>query len=77
MKYGSYINNGLEYKITNSQPPRDWFNMLWNPTYLASVGQNLNGFSLYQNEAGVLTNLFGKQDDRSAPRHIYIRDNVF
>jgi len=75
MKYGSYINNGLEYNITNSQPPRDWFNMLWNPKYLASVGQNLNGFSLYQNEAGVLTNLFGKQDDRSAPRHIYLRDN--
>lgn len=75
MKYGSFNNNGLEYKITNPQPPRDWFNMLWNPTYLASVGQNLNGFSLYQNEQGVLTNLFGKQDDRSAPRYIYIRDN--
>lgn len=75
MKYGSYKNNGLEYKITSPQPPRDWFNMLWNPKYLASVGQNLNGFSLYQNEAGVLTNLFGKQDDRTAPRHIYIRDN--
>ncbi len=75
MKYGSFINGGKEYKITDPQPPRDWFNMLWNPTYLASVGQNLNGFSLYQNEAGVLTNLFGKQDDRSAPRNIYIRDN--
>ncbi|KAB1068062.1 hypothetical protein F6U93_07960 [Tamlana haliotis] len=75
MKYGNFNNNGLEYKITNAQPPRDWFNMLWNPTYLASVGQNLNGFSLYQNEGGVLTNLFGKQDDRSAPRNIYIRDN--
>ncbi|MFY0713495.1 hypothetical protein J1D01_07440 [Seonamhaeicola sp. NFXS20] len=75
MKYGSFINNGFEYKITNPQPPRDWFNMLWNPTYLASVGQNLNGFSLYQNEHGVLTNLFGKQDDRTAPRKIYIRDN--
>ncbi|MCI2229840.1 hypothetical protein MC378_11740 [Polaribacter sp. MSW13] len=75
MKYGNFNNNGLEYKITNPQPPRDWFNMLWNPQYLASVGQNLNGFSLYQNEAGVLTNLFGKQDDRSAPRNIYVRDN--
>ena len=75
MKYGNYTKGGKEYKITNPQPPRDWFNMLWNPTYLASVGQNMNGFSLYQNEAGVLTNLFGKQDDRSAPRNIYIRDN--
>ena len=75
MKYGNFSNQGLEYKITNAQPPRDWFNMLWNPTYLASVGQNLNGFSLYQNEEGVLTNLFGKQDDRSAPRNIYVRDN--
>lgn len=75
MKYGNFNKNGLEYKITNPQPPRDWFNMLWNPQYMASVGQNLNGFSLYQNEAGVLTNLFGKQDDRSGPRNIYIRDN--
>jgi len=75
MKYGSFTNDGLEYKITNPFPPRDWFNMLWNPTYLACVGQNLNGFSLYQSEDGVVTNLFGKQDNRSAPRNIYIRDN--
>ena len=75
MKYGNFANKGLEFNITNPHPPRDWFNMLWNPTYLASVGQNLNGFSLYQNEAGVVTNLFGKQDDRSAPRYIYLRDN--
>ncbi|MEN8139462.1 MAG: hypothetical protein ABFR62_13645, partial [Bacteroidota bacterium] len=75
MKYGSFINKGAEYNVTAPHPPRDWFNMLWNPTYLASVGQNMNGFSLYQNEAGVLTNLFGKQDDRSPQRNIYIRDN--
>lgn len=75
MKYGSFINKGSEYNVTAPHPPRDWFNMLWNPTYLASVGQNMNGFSLYQNEAGVLTNLFGKQDDRSPQRNIYIRDN--
>ncbi|MCK5823899.1 MAG: hypothetical protein KAG96_00660 [Ichthyobacteriaceae bacterium] len=75
MKYGSFINEGAEYNVTAPHPPRDWFNMLWNPTYLASVGQNMNGFSLYQNEAGVLTNLFGKQDDRSPQRNIYIRDN--
>lgn len=75
MKYGSFKNEGIEYKVTAPHPPRDWFNMLWNPTYLASVGQNMNGFSLYQNEAGVLTNLFGKQDDRSPQRNIYLRDN--
>ena len=75
MKYGNYTNNGLEYNITDPQPPRDWFNILWNPTYLAAVGQNLNGFSLYQNEDGVVTNLFGKQDNRNSPRNIYIRDN--
>lgn len=75
MTYGDFSNNGTEYKITHPNPPRDWFNILWNPTYIASVGQNLNGFSLYQNEDGVLTNLFGKQDVRSAPRNIYIKDN--
>ena len=75
MEYGNFESKGTEYKITNPQPPRDWFNMLWNPTYLASVGQNLNGFSLYQSEDGVLTNLFGKQDRRESPRNIYVQDN--
>ncbi|MCK5781948.1 MAG: hypothetical protein KAH10_05125 [Flavobacteriales bacterium] len=75
MNYGNFTDGGREYKITDPRPPRDWFNFLWNPTYMASVGQNLNGFSLYQNEDGVLTNLFGKQDDRTGPRNIYIRDN--
>ncbi len=75
MKYGSFKNEGIEYNVTAPHPPRDWFNMLWNPTYLASVGQNMNGFSLYQNEEGVLTNMFGKQDDRSPQRNIYLRDN--
>ncbi|MEE9431888.1 MAG: hypothetical protein V3V16_12645 [Melioribacteraceae bacterium] len=75
MKYGNFTEDGTEYKITNPFPPRDWFNMLWNPTYLACVGQNLNGFSLYQSEEGVVTNLFGKQDKRDAPRNIYIKDN--
>ena len=75
MKYGFFTEDGTEYKITNPYPPRDWFNMLWNPTYLACVGQNLNGFSLYQSEEGIVTNIFGKQDDRNAPRNIYIRDN--
>lgn len=75
MNYGNFTNNGNEYCITNPHPPRDWFNMLWNPTYLACVGQNLNGFSLYQSEDGIVTNLFGKQDQRTAPRNIYVRDN--
>ncbi|MEN8247659.1 MAG: hypothetical protein ABFS32_01905 [Bacteroidota bacterium] len=75
MKFGQFIDEGTGYKITNPHPPRDWFNILWNPTYLAAVGQNLNGFSLYQSEDGIVTNLFGKQDNRNAPRNIYIRDN--
>lgn len=75
MKYGSFTEIGTEYNITSPHPPRDWFNMLWNSTYLACVGQSLNGFSLYQSEVGVVTNLFGKQDQRNAPRNIYIKDN--
>jgi len=75
LKFGHFTEEGTEYKITNPYPPRDWFNILWNPTYLACVGQNLNGFSLYQSEGGIVTNLFGKQDKRDAPRNIYIRDN--
>ncbi len=75
MKYGDFNDDGTEYIITTPHLPRDWFNILWNPTYLTSVGQNLNGFSLYQSENGIVTNLFGKQDNRNAPRNIYIKDN--
>ena len=75
-KYGDFSADGLEYVITTPETPRDWFNFFWNPTYLASAGQNLNGCSLYQNEAGVVTNLFGKQDMREDPRWLYVRDNA-
>jgi len=74
-KYGNFSEDGLEYVMTSAHPPRDWFNYLWNPTYLASIGQHMNGNSLYQNDEGVVTNLFGKQDLREDPRWIYIRDN--
>lgn len=73
-KYGSFSEDGLEYIITTPHPPRDWFNYFWNDSYLASAGQNLNGNSLYQNEEGVVTNLFGKQDMREDPRWLYLRD---
>ena len=75
-KYGHFTDDGLEYVITDPHPPRDWFNFFWNPTYLACAGQNMNGCSLYQNEEGVVTNLFGKQDMRDDPRWIYVRDNA-
>ncbi|MCE9612841.1 MAG: hypothetical protein K8T26_01105 [Lentisphaerae bacterium] len=74
-RYGQFSPDGLEYVITTPHTPRDWFNFFWNPTYLACVGNSLNGCSLYQNEAGVVTNLFGKQDMREDPRWVYVRDN--
>ncbi|NLF32719.1 MAG: hypothetical protein GX591_17740 [Planctomycetes bacterium] len=74
-KYGFFSDDGLEYVVTTPHTPRDWFNFFWNPTYLACAGNSMNGASLYQNEAGVVTNLFGKQDMREDPRWIYIRDN--
>ena len=61
-KYGHFSDDGLEYVITTPDTPRDWFNFFWNPTYLACAGLAMNGCSLYQNEAGVVTNLLGKQD---------------
>ncbi|MCC5839714.1 MAG: hypothetical protein JJT96_06270 [Opitutales bacterium] len=72
--YGHFSPDGREYIITTPHPPRDWFNYLWNDTYLASVAQNLNGNALHQNEAGVLTNFLGKQDALGDPRAVYIRD---
>lgn len=74
-EYGHFTEDGLEYVITTPHTPRDWFNYLWNETYLACAGQNMNGNSLYQNADGVVTNLFGKQDEHDAPRSIYVRDN--
>lgn len=72
--HGHFSPDGREYIITTPHPPRDWFNYLWNETFLASVAQNLNGNALYQNEEGVLTNLLGKQDALEDPRAVYIRD---
>jgi len=74
MQYGNFTEDGREYIIKDPHTPRDWFNMYWNKTYLACAGQHLNGFSLYQNEDGVVTNLWGKQDMREAPRYLYVRD---
>lgn len=75
--YGEFSKDGLEYIVRTPHTPfRDWFNFFWNSTYIACAGQNMNGFSLYQNEAGVVTNLFGKQDMREDPRWIYLRDNA-
>ena len=72
---GQFSDDGLEYVLNSPHTPhRDWFNFYWNPHYLACGGSGLNGFSLFQNEAGVLTNLFGKQDMREEPRAIFLRD---
>jgi cellobiose phosphorylase len=74
---GHFSADALEYVVTTPCPPhRDWFNFLWNERYLACAGASLGGFSLYQNEAGVVTNLFGKQDQRDAPRALYLRDEA-
>ena len=63
--YGRFSDDGLEHVVTNPLTPnRDWFNFFWNPACLACAGQSMNGFSLYQSEKGVVTNLFGKQDVR-------------
>jgi len=74
--YGSFVDDGYEYSVKTPHTPRDWFNFFWNPTYLACAGQNMNGFSLHQNDAGVVAHLFGKQDMREDPRWIYVRDNA-
>ncbi len=72
---GSFSEDGREYVLSTPHTPhRDWFNYLWNDRYLACVGPSLNGFSLYQNEAGTVTNLFGRQDQREEPRALYVRD---
>ncbi len=73
--YGRFSDDGLEYVVNTPHTPRDWFNFFWNPTYLACAGGSLNGCSLFQNERGVVTNLFGKQDMREDPRWLYLRDN--
>lgn len=73
--FGHFTPDGMEYVVTVPHSPRDWFNYMWNPTYLACVSQSFNGMSLYQDDKGVVTNLFGKQDMRDDPRWVYVRDN--
>jgi len=73
-KYGNFSKDGREYVITDLHPPRDWINCFWNETYLAMTGQHMNGCSLYQNEKGIVTNLFGKQDEHDEPRALYLHD---
>lgn len=74
-KFGEFSEDGLEYIVHEPHPPRDWFNYLWNADYLASVSQNMNGNSLYQNGRGIATNLFGRQDELQTPRSVYLRDS--
>lgn len=72
---GQFSEDGLEYIIHTPHPPRDWYNYLWNENMLASAGQNLTGNALHQSDHGILTNLFGRQDELHTPRAVYIRDN--
>lgn len=73
-KYGHFSPGGEEYIVTDPHPPRDWFNVFWNEHYLASASQNMNGFSLHQSRQGIVSNLFGRQDERETPRAVYLRD---
>ncbi|MCC5836009.1 MAG: hypothetical protein JJU20_14880 [Opitutales bacterium] len=74
LKYGNFSEDGNEYVLTDMHPPRDWFNYLWNEHTLVSVSQKLTGNSLYQNDDGIVTNLFGQQDELHTPRSVYLRD---
>lgn len=73
--YGCFSEDGSEYIINTPHPPRDWFNYLWNRHTLASMSQNLTGNLLHQSDAGVVTNLIGRQDELQTPRAVYLRDH--
>jgi cellobiose phosphorylase len=73
--HGRFSDDGMEYIVNTPHPPRDWYNYLWNRHTLASVSQNFTGNSLHQSDAGVVTNLFGRQDELRTPRAVYLRDH--
>ena len=50
--FGQFHPSAQEYIITNPATPRDWYNYLWNPSYVTFISQVAQGESLVQDSLG-------------------------
>ena len=51
-QYGHYLENGVDFCITERDIPRNWYNYLWNDNYVTFVSQTSAGESFLQNKMG-------------------------
>ena len=51
-QYGHYLENGVDFCITERNIPRNWYNYLWNDKYISYTSQTSAGESFLQDELG-------------------------
>lgn len=50
--FGSFSDDGLEYVVATPATPRDWYNYLWNGSYVALFSHTAQGEALRQDRMG-------------------------
>ena len=51
-QYGNYIDGSTDFRITEADIPRNWYNYLWNDTYVTYISQTAAGESFSQDNLG-------------------------
>ncbi len=51
-QYGHYLENGIDFCITEADIPRNWYNYLWNDNYITYTSQVGAGESFAQDNLG-------------------------
>ena len=51
-QYGHYLENGVDFRITERNIPRNWYNYLWNDHYVTFTSQTSAGGSFLQGPVG-------------------------
>ena len=51
-EYGHYLENGIDFEITEADIPRNWYNYLWNDSYITFTSQVCAGESFVQDNLG-------------------------
>ncbi len=78
-KNGFFSNDFSTFTITDMHPPRPWYNLLWNDSFIAQIDQFGGGKSWFYSPAGVRANhnITGTPSDLSTitnNRLIFLRD---
>ena len=51
-KYGDFLPDGRQFRITTPDIPRNWYNYLWNDNYITFVSQTGAGDGFLQDGMG-------------------------